>query len=334
MTVDELFAHLERKRTEILSLKTLTLVPIMADGLPVDLLFENPEQVTLAKPFMSGLPRTTPDTADIKILFFQDNPISYVDGPGKSGQDIWNFRGQGRIATIKAEGGLVAADFNTNTFYACVSNIDNKAADYYGSILTISLMLVFRLYGRYIIHSACFGYNDLGALFVARSGGGKSTLAVSTLLGDFQFVADDYTVVEKRDDDLIASPLFRTVGLNQDMFNILKPDMPVARINHYRDNKLYLDASAYKFHPELKIKCMIVPKIVPGCKPHIERTQIGRTLIPCVHSTVDQLMFPNDKNLVRELSTLFGSLPAYEFSLGTDLFENREYLRNWFSEYK
>ena len=222
---------------------------------------------------------------------------------------------------------LIAVDERQSRYYVCLQNDAGKENLLYGHALIVVFMLWQRARGRSIIHGAAVGREGDGVLIVARGGKGKSTLSVSCLLGDLDFVSDDYTVLHREDDGLIATPLYRTVGLNQDMYRLLQPDMPIVHVDKDRNDKLLLDASACDYAPRLRIKALIVPRVDPEASPALRRTEPGKALIPMIHSTVHQMGFARDQEMVKTLLSLVSGLPVYEFTLGPDIFENRDYLR-------
>ena len=179
-----------------------------------------------------------------------------------------------------------------------------------------------------LLHSACVGTEGKGVMIAARAGGGKSTLAISCLLGDFDFVSDDYILVTQTG-PLRAMPLYKVIGINQDMAAILKPDLPVMRIEPKRENKLYLDASKFTFREELPVGAIIYPDACGAETPVIRKAAAGPVLAKLIDSSAKNIQTFRDPEMYRIMAERLLNIPVYEFLLSRDLFRNRDVLKEF-----
>jgi len=182
-----------------------------------------------------------------------------------------------------------------------------------------------------LLHSACVGVNGKGVMISARGGEGKSTLAVSCLLGGFDFVADDALLVNQ-EGPLKAMPIYRTVGLNQDMNRLLKPDMPVVYVDPKRNDKLLLDASRFKFKEQLPVHAILYPRVTDASVPSIKKIGSGAVLAKLIDSTATLIGVFRDPELYRLMAQRLLGVPVYEIMLTNDLVLNREFLKKYIME--
>ena len=222
-------------------------------------------------------------------------------------------------------------DYQRNIFYYCRHPESKPELILYGHAMVVMLGQWARQNGMMLLHSACVGVNGKGIMLSARGGGGKSTLAVSCLLNGFDFVSDDYILVN-REGPLKAMPLYRTVSLNQDMASVLKPDLPVIHIDHDRNDKLMMDASSYEFKDKLPVHAIIYPSLTDNDLPSVRETVRGPVLVKLIDSTASQLGVFRDPEAYREMSQRLLNVPVYEIGLCKNLEKNVQCLKNFICE--
>ena len=250
-------------------------------------------------------------------------PDAFRDKPLPEGAITDVYQGKDTTGCIKVtrSAEMEGADYIRNTYYFC----RQVGIDYDDSTLGHPLIRCFYYWAEQenllILHSAAVGFNHKGVLISARGGAGKSTLSVSCLLEGLDFVADDY-VMMREVGERNALPLYTMVGLNADMDQILKPNMPVIRTDEKRNEKKFFDASAYPFQEELPIKAIVCPNVTEGSEPMIVPTDRGSVLVKLVHSSVSQIGGRRDTEMVRRMMDRLKDLPVYEFRLSKDLKKN------------
>lgn len=329
MTIEKLFNNIEINQKEQMSNSDVVNVKINICNKLAEIKFQTLKQSQLMKPFLSGLIVETDEEPEILIYYWSEDYRIFLEKEQVE-TEVWRFKSDDKFAIIN-NGEVTAADYGQKKYYMCIPK-DDSYNENNNHVLILIFMFIFRAYGYYVVHGASTGYNGYGSLITARGGKGKSTLSVSCLLDDFEFVADDYTVLKKENGQLYSFPLYKTVGLNQDMYKLLKPDMPIVHTDTTRNNKLLLDASSYKYKEKLPVKCLIVPKVSDVKKPEILPANPGSAIIPLIHSTVYQMTFSRNVEIVKELSSLVSDLPVYEFLLTSDIILNREYFKKWLLE--
>ncbi|WP_141500881.1 hypothetical protein [Paenibacillus luteus] len=265
-------------------------------------------------------------TDDINIYI----PDTFRDKPLLEGAITDVYQGKDTTGCIKVTRSteMEGADYIRKTYYFC----RQAGTDYDDCMLGHPLIRCFYFWAEQesllILHSAAVGFNHKGVLISARGGAGKSTLSVSCLLEGLDFVADDY-VMMREVGERKALPLYTMVGLNSDMYQILKPNMPVIKTEEKRNGKKFFDASAYPFQEELPIKAILCPTVTEGSEPMIVPTDRGSVLVKLVHSSVSQIGGRRDTEMVKRMMDRLKDLPVYEFRLSKDLKKNVTVLQHF-----
>ncbi len=268
---------------------------------------------------------------DVIIYYWYDDLSSYLPPGIKNETAVWLSRDETGEMCITSEQGISGIDYTRNVYYHCREPLDDTDCNIHGHSL-VSSFGKWAIRNSYILmHSACVGMNGKGIIISARGGGGKSTLAISCLLGGFDFVSDDYIMVNQ-DGPMKAMPLYSVIGINQDMAGILKPDMPVLRTEPKRNNKLYLDASAYDIKNELPVQAIIYPNPCNSDEPEIIPASPGLVIPKIIDTTAKNMMVFRDPEPYKIMSKRLIGLPVYEFRLTGDLFKNRDRLKDFITK--
>ena len=278
------------------------------------------------KHYMVGLLTDGQQAPDAVFNYWTEDVSVYEPSQAANETAVWQSRDETGYLRVTPNYSLVGVDRRRNSYYFCRDPRGDTDYMLYGHAMIVAFGLWASHNDMLLLHSACVGADGKGVLISARGGGGKSTLSVSCLLGGFDFVADDYVLVN-RTGALKAMPLYRTVGLNQDMAALLKPDMPLVRVDKDRNDKLLLDASAYRFERELPVKAIICPRVCDIDEPEIHKTAPGPVLVKMIDSTASQLGVFRDPEPYRAMAQRLMGITVYEILLSKDLDKNRECLR-------
>lgn len=310
---------------------------VLLAGKIVEVRFWDEAEVILIKSSLVGrvLTEEKYNTPDSVIWCYTDDVNTYIpdslrDKPLPEGAVTDVYQGKDSTGCIKITRNdeMAGADFIRNTYYYC----RQVGIDYDDCKWGHPLVKIFYFWAEqeklFILHSAAVGINNKGVLISARGGAGKSTLSVSCLLEGLQFVADDYVIMPQVGEHQ-AVPLYTMVGLNRDMYDILKPDMPVIKTDEKRNGKKFFDASAYKFEETLPIKAIIYPQVTEESEPHIIQIEQGPVLVKLVHSSINQAGGRRDTETVKKMIAKLKDLPVYQFSLSHDLKKNVAFLKNF-----
>jgi|GEM_PF-3299607 len=312
-------------------------IQISLAGKVIEIRYWDEIEVSLIRHSFLGrvLPKEKCGLPDAVIWCYTDDvnlyiPDVYRDKPLPEGAITDVYQGKDLTGCIKVtrDTEMAGADYNSKTYYYC----RQEGIDYDDCKLGHPLLRCLYFWAEQenllILHSAAVGLDNKGVLISARGGAGKSTLSVSCLLEGLDFVSDDYVMMPVTG-DRHALPLYTMVGLNKDMYQILKPNMPVIKTEEKRNGKKFFDASAYHFQEQLLIKAILFPKVTEESEPSITPTHQGAVLVKLVHSSVNQIGGRRDTELVRKMMERLKDLPVYEFSLSKDLKKNVAVLKNF-----
>ena len=303
-------------------------VQILVQGQVIELRFlteENAKTVAcyLNVPVVSGV-----EKPDAVFYYWVEDCTAFMPPDSKDVTAVWQSRDETGYMRVSTNFEMIGVDTARNCYYHCRQPMDYDDYVIHGH----SMASVFGRWaiqnGLLLLHSACVGVDGKGVILSARGGGGKSTLAISCLLGGFDFVSDDYILVNQKG-PMKAMPLYKVIGINQDMAAILKPDMPVLRTEPRRGDKLYLDASGCEIKEELPVHAIIFPHPCDAEEPLIRPTAPGPVLSKVLDTTAKNMRVFRDPEPYRIMAARLNGLPVYEFCLTRDLERNREYFRDF-----
>ncbi|MDR3117432.1 MAG: hypothetical protein LBT98_02585 [Puniceicoccales bacterium] len=202
-----------------------------------------------------------------------------------------------------------------------------------GHLLFRSIYLALLEDNRSLFHAAAVGWKGRGVLICGRGGRGKSTLALSCLVSGFQYVSDDYLILE-RNGGLFVHPIYSIVTLSREMQAKLPPLWGYYLHCNYNGTKDVLDISARhcSFVQRLPIELGIFPEVRPGERPSVEPMHPGQAVVHAVHSTIRQTSLGELPEQVCRLTGLLKDIPFYRFTVGEDLAENVAVLQKFLEE--
>ena len=119
----------------------------------------------------------------------------------------------------------LSADTRTITWYRSPdADLTNARIDVLGTLLTLAL----HLRGQLTLHGSAVATEDGVIAFLAPSGYGKSTLAMSLTLAGARFMSDDAVPVRVLGTEVIASPGVPSPRFREDAFARFVRDLPAA----------------------------------------------------------------------------------------------------------
>lgn len=197
-----------------------------------------------------------------------------------------------------------------------------------------------------LVHGACVGLDGNGVLMCARGNMGKSTLAVTSMLDGFEYVSEDYLVLEKDDaGGLFASPIYSIITLSPRMFNNLYDRLDKVRfvgISHFK-GKYVFDICGYsdRLRRHYPIKACLFPEIAPDAKIPMVVPLAGqeknRAITHIAHSTVLQMWSggfrqgQKDSESILKIINMVKSMPFHKIILTPDIQANAACLRSFIS---
>ena len=195
----------------------------------------------------------------------------------------------------------------------------------------------------FLVHGACVGVDGKGVLLCARGGGGKSTLTVLSLLRGFEYVSDDYLILERLESGIKASPIYSIITLSPQMYERMFDDLCEARFLGVSPwaGKFVFDISGFEDHfcSHYPVKALLFPEITldadaPGVYP-CSQAEKGKTIVQLAHSTISQNSIngfrgsQRDTDFIRNVVQTLSCLPCYKIVLTPDIEANVECLRNF-----
>jgi hypothetical protein len=173
---------------------------------------------------------------------------------------------------------------------------------------------------RLLVHAGAVGLNGRGVLLAGPSGSGKSTTAVAALLAGFDYVGDDYVLLDLSPRHPAAHSLYASAKLVPATGNLL-PELagvagaPVAAASE----KTILDVS--ELWPEslcdrLEIVAVVVPRLAARGSTRLRPDSGGQALLALAPSTIFQV--PSERAALSPLAELVRSVPSYALELAGD----------------
>ncbi len=272
---------------------------------------------------------------DGTISVWQGKAEDYLNLPCKpDGITSWEYSGgTGMIRFAQWQGRLLADHFKSNRHYIIVNGPMDEYMSFWATFRW-SLHNFAMRHGYALVHSAAVGLNGEGILISATGGHGKSTTALSCLLDGFDYVSDDYLILEK--ETAVAYPLFNCGFLNEDSLQRL-PELrprisgPVPR----RPGRYIIDLSKFReqFCHGMIIKAIVHPRILSAGGSEREALiredplHTGRTQLLVSSAGQNGLGMMRDQD---DLHWMFGAVsrfPTYELLLSSDRQSNCRALR-------
>ena len=182
------------------------------------------------------------------------------------------------IIDIQTQRGFfVGNDFEKNTYYYGVQNLDPEEFIKEGHLFVQFLNNIIKTDTSNLVHGAVIGLNNQGICFCARGQRGKSTLSVLSMMKGFEYVSDDYLILHQNDKkELLSSPIYSIITLSPVMYNRLYSYMQGSQFvsNNARKDKYVFNILNYHntFKMNYPIKLCIFPEIVSDKDPSYKWT--------------------------------------------------------------
>lgn len=293
-------------------------------GRLLELQFPSQGEAALIERSIAGQITAENGEPDSVFRFWRDDCTRYI-GAGRPAEGMRCINKTGSLLYLP-QGRLIATDLPHRTFYCCQHALDAEADPIPAWVAAALFEQWAQASGLLMLHGAGVGVDGAGVLIAARGGGGKSTLSISCLLDGMDFVGDDILLLNGSGRPQ-AMPYYTAVKLNPNMYQKLKPDMPVFFTQE--DGKMLLDASSYPFCGALDIKAILLPKVARLAGPVIQPTAPGPVLSELIQSTVQAVTMYYRPDLARMAAMRLAGLPVYEMRLSRELTQNVKALRKF-----
>ena len=243
------------------------------------------------------------------------------------------------VMRLSVSSGMIEVyDTLTHTCYYAAADLSPEELIKQGHLFVQQLNVLLKTETVNLTHGAVFGYNGQGVLLCARGQRGKSTLTVHSLLNGCEYVSDDYQILEKKEGQLYAYPLYSIITLSPEMYGRMYSGFKGKFCsNNARKDKYVFNISSYEaqFKTRYPVSLCLFPEIVPDKDPSItpcSNEEKGRAIVQFIHSTVLQMRDLNNQSTIKKLFHMVCDLPFYRFNLSPQIAQNTEYLRGFLSQ--
>lgn len=236
-------------------------------------------------------------------------------------------------------GTVEAYDMDNKTCYYGVDNFEPEEFIKRGHIFVQQINVLIQNSSVNLAHGAIIGFNNNGLLMCARGQRGKSTLTVHAMMHGFEYVSDDYQILENKDGQLLSYPIYSIITLSPTMYNELYDDLRGKFVsNNARKDKYVINIAPYhdQFRTAYPIRLCLFPEIVKDKEPSIKfctSKEKGRAIVQLIQSTVMQMRDWNNHNVIRTMFNMVKDMDFYKFNLCRDIAANTEYLRKFLKDF-
>lgn len=228
---------------------------------------------------------------------------------------------------------LMAWDPANRVFFYAVTDFSPEEFIKRGHLCVYGLARILKGPARNLGHGAVIGLDGHGALVCGMGYRGKSTLSITAMLEGFDYVTDDYILLDKSDGILRAWPIYSIITLGPAVYQKLSPRLNAKFVsNNGRKDKYVFNIANYheRFASAYPIKCCLFPRFVDATEPSIEVGDRAIATDEFAYSTVMQTSEVQDMRLIAKLCSFVDDLPCFRFNLTTDFFKNIRCLRTFF----
>lgn len=174
--------------------------------------------------------------------------------------------------------------------------------------------------GIYFLHGAVVGQHGKSVLLTARSGSGKSTTSLSSLLSGMDYVGDDYVAITDQD-PIIAHSLYSSAKVTRkglELFPELASHVWNPNFGEREKAVMFLSKPfEQQIKPSLPLSAILLPRITGGTTEIVPATKI-EALVAAAPTTLLQLPLA-ETNKIAILKKIIEKVPCYFLNLGTDI---------------
>ena len=276
---------------------------------------------------------------DGTIAVWQGKTENYLNISEHPGRDtVWEYSGEsGVIRFAEWNNRILAYHTKSNRQYIIMNRPVDEDIPFW-TTFRWQLHNFSMSHNYSFVHSGAVGLNGEGVLLSSTGGGGKSTTVSSCLLDGFDYVADDYLILEMG--TAAAYPLYNYGILNEDSLHRLPELKPLISGPLPRNpNRYMIDLSKYRnqFCHGMRIKAIVRPRVLHTDEPEREALirkdplHVGRTQLLISSANQNGLGMMRDQDALHSMFGAVSSLPTYELLLSPNRQSNCRALRNLIS---
>ena len=274
------------------------------------------------------------DRYDETIYIWKDNVQSYLNEQySKSKWITVSCQNQHLIRIDLGNRIINAENSEEKKYYFVAEDFSYDILSKQGHLFVRPISQITRTSNSALVHSAAVGIDNKGILICAMGGSGKSTLSVSCLTDGFQYVSDDYLILNKTDNGLYAHPIYSMITLSEHIYKRMVSLKCKFMCNNHNNTKYVFNISDYdNVITKLPIKAVVFPKICNVEEPTVEKTNKSRALTQLVYSTAMQMNADKDAQYIKLLISFVKDLDFYQINLSKDLDKNVKILKQFVKE--
>ena len=334
-TLADYFSALDERLEKLLPGRVSLLAHIA--GYTVRLIFPSIEYARYAVSDMFVYPDNGTETVDATFVWWEDRIFPYqphcfahIESFEQLGHNI--FKATDTCGYIEIMGDTLRAEDSQNNKYYLLSNPNIFPKWFIANHpFAKTIFLWARRKGLLMLHAAAIGIDDEhGILIVGHGGIGKSTLTCTCLADGFDFVSDDYCLLNTEGSRTVY-PIYTNVSLIADSLVKLPMYKPF-EILPMQGEKSVFKINETRIKPSLPVEAIILPQVTDNHEPEIKPDYSSKALGQLIYSTTKQLGRFQDTGFVRKLSQRLLGMPVYRFNLTKDLQKNCQYLKKWIKE--
>lgn len=227
---------------------------------------------------------------------------------------------------------LLARDCREKTLYYAVDNLEPEEFIKRGHLFVHALARIIKSPTANLAHGAVVGLDGHGVLVCGMGYRGKSTLSVNALLHGFEYVSDDYLLLDKQDGRLRAWPIYSVITLSPAMYAKMGKRFTGRFVsNNGRKDKYVFAIESYhqQFREGYPVELCLFPRFTQQKQPTIVPGDKGMAMDEFVYSSVMQTSETQDMQLIAKLCDYIRDLPFYRFNLTRDIDANTEILKEF-----
>lgn len=225
---------------------------------------------------------------------------------------------------------LSAWNPRTNTYYYAVDKLEPEEFIKRGHLFVHALGRIIKSPTSNLAHGAVVGLNGQGVLLCGMGYRGKSTFSVNALLHGFEYVSDDYLILEKDETALRAWPIYSIITLSPAIYQKMAARLDARFVsNNARKDKYVFNIAKYheRFVSAYPVKLCMFPRFIKGAEPSIELGSKDIAVDEFAYSTVMQTGETLDMRLIAKLCSFVEDMPFYRINLTADIDKNTQCLR-------
>lgn len=281
----------------------------------------------LALPVERAAKRLTIDLWDEREVGEPGLPAAERHAEGKTwtlGDGIFAASPDGRFVSHQLRGSIVWLDRRAEQIVGWFADGDDLSLHQRGKPLQMLLALWASDRGLQAVHAGLVARDGVGVLVPARSGSGKSTVALTCLGAGYTYLGDDWIGVgAAADGSLVGHGLYSSTSLEAEhaaRFPLLLPHaIPPTDVSERKSLVLLSPLFGERLGSSARVCALALPRIVDREDTSWRHASKGEAILMLAPSAVFAMRPRAGREGVERLAEIVRRLPAYWLEIGRDL---------------